>query len=63
MIKVTMEQFLEYVGPRDILLVSQKECTLWKTRAGILVGITARGYANKYTGGRPAPMTFELVSV
>lgn len=40
---VTRERFYGYVGPRDIVVSSGREATLWKTREGAVVGKT-NGY-------------------
>jgi len=58
--KVSREEFLAYVGPRDIIPVSRKDHTLWQTRSQRVVGRTTPGYANHWSPNGPTPATYEL---
>lgn len=59
---VSREEFLAYVGPRDIIPVSRKDHTLWQTRGQLTVGRTTPGYANHWGPNGPTPATYELIA-
>lgn len=44
MIPVTKEQFFAYVGPRDIILRTERQATIWETRNRLEVGRSTPGY-------------------
>jgi len=61
-IPVSREEFLAYVGPRDIVLVSRADHTIWQTRDRQVVGRTTPGYANQWGPNGPAHATYELIA-
>ena len=60
--QVTREEFLAYIGPRDIIPVPRAEHTLWQTRGQLTVGRTTPGYANHWGPNGLTPATYELTA-
>lgn len=58
--KVSREEFLAYVGPRDVIPLPRADHTLWQTRDRQTVGRTTPGYANHWGPNGPTPATYEL---
>jgi hypothetical protein len=52
--EVTKEQFFEVIGPMDVHpSMENPELTEWKTRSGIIIGLSVPGWRNSYTNGKP----------
>jgi hypothetical protein len=45
--EVTQEQFYDYVGPRDIVLRTERDEVIWETRSRSIVGRSTPGYMSR----------------
>lgn len=44
LVEVTESEFFAAIGPRDIVLSTRRDCTIWETRNRLQVGKSTPGY-------------------